>query len=57
MKEKELTENLVSYLQQQHIKGEKDEEFKSMDVLYSTGIKLGVDFGDMVSIIRESIYE
>lgn len=29
-------------------------EFVSMDVLYRIGTKLGVDFGEMVSIIRES---
>lgn len=28
-------------------------EFISMDVLYCIGIKLGVDFGDMVSIIEQ----
>ena len=27
-------------------------EFVSMDVLYRIGTKLGVDFGDMVSIIE-----
>ena len=29
-------------------------EFVSMDVLYRIGTKLGVDFGEMVSMIRES---
>ena len=29
-------------------------EFVSMDVLYRIGTKLDADFGDMVSIIRES---
>ena len=29
-------------------------EFVSMDVLYRIGTKLDVDFGEMVSIIRES---
>lgn len=28
-------------------------EFVSMDVLYRIGTKLGVDFGDMVSIIEQ----
>lgn len=28
-------------------------EFVSMDVLYRIGSKLGVDFGDMVSIIEQ----
>lgn len=28
-------------------------EFVSMDVLYRIGIKLSVDFGDMVSIVEE----
>lgn len=28
-------------------------EFVSMDVLYRIGTKLGVDFGDMVSIIMQ----
>ena len=28
-------------------------EFVSMDVLYRIGIKLNVDFGDMVSIIEQ----
>ena len=27
-------------------------EFVSMDILYRIGIKLGIDFGDMVSIIE-----
>ena len=27
-------------------------EFVSMDVLYRIGMKLGIDFGDMVSIIK-----
>jgi len=28
-------------------------EFVSMDVLYRIGTKLGVDFGDMISIIKQ----
>ena len=28
-------------------------EFVSMDVLYRIGTKLGIDFGDMVSIIEQ----
>lgn len=28
-------------------------EFVSMDVLYRIGIKLNVDFGDIVSIVKE----
>ena len=32
-------------------------EFVSMDVLYRIGTKLGVDFGDMVSIIEQKKYK
>ena len=51
MNKKELTE--VCELSPATISKMGRGEFVSMDVLYRIGTKLGVDFGDMVSIIEQ----
>ena len=52
MNKKELTE--VCELSPATVSKMGRGEFVSMDVLYRIGTKLDADFGDMVSIIRES---
>ena len=52
MNKKELTE--VCELSPATVSKMGRGEFVSMDVLYRIGIKLDADFGEMVSIIRES---
>lgn len=52
MNKKELTE--VCELSPATVSKMGRGEFVSMDVLYRIGAKLDADFGDMVSIIRES---
>lgn len=52
MNKKELTE--VCELSPATVSKMGRGEFVSMDVLYRIGTKLDADFGEMVSIIRES---
>lgn len=52
MNKKELTE--VCELSPATVSKMGRGEFVSMDVLYHIGTKLDADFGEMVSIIRES---
>ena len=52
MNKKELTE--VCELSPATVSKMGRGEFVSMDVLYRIGTKLDTDFGEMVSIIRES---
>lgn len=52
MNKKELTE--VCKLSPATVSKMGRGEFVSMDVLYRMGTKLDADFGEMVSIIRES---
>lgn len=51
MNKKELTE--VCELSPATVSKMGRGEFVSMDVLYRIGMKLDVDFGDMVSIIKQ----
>ena len=52
MKKKELTE--VRELSPATVSKMGRGEFVSMDILYRIGTKLDADFGDMVSIVKES---